>query len=743
MTTTSTPAATRARTVPSNLLTALPLRFKITIPYLVLTVALALVATYLVSLSFAQTLQKQFEQQLVDSANRANETLFEQLGDQLTNVRTIAHTQGLAEALLSGDTTTLEEQLHALAVNNKIPLLEILDTDGRTLFQHHLDLNSLMVRADAAGEFDQLPFVQSVAQGQVDELGDKYVGWTQMPWGLSLYTAGPISDPDTNNMIAIVLVGIRAQDLVLELNQAALARVALYQPDGHMAFGTLFRDVSAAPPLSDAILTEVRTGAGNALPPRTLEVDGESYLEAVVPVLLRGQDSGWRFSVALSQALVSQAQGPNLQLMLLVFTLAALAIIGLGVIVAQIVASPVFRLVTATGEVASGKLNVQVPVTTRDEIGLLTERFNFMVGQLQQREHMRDLFGRMVSEEVRESVLKGKVALGGEVRTVSVLFADIRGFTTFSERLTPTEVVTFLNAFFSYVTGVVYEYGGFVNRFPGDAALAVFGAPVSLSAQESAQRAVQAALAMRRRLLEFNAQRAASELAPVRIGIGVNTGNVVTGNIGSEHRFEYTVIGDTVNTTERVSALNKEHPRHVLLITESTRDSLPAPEAYDLVDLGAIQVRGRQDTVHVLAVQGEAAPGSAAVEWAARRGLNYRDVLDGLYLHLKGYPDDAIDRLLGVSPEALLGTLGRLPSAAVQIARHLTMAEYSLPGQAADRLVEEAQLHAAAGRRTRSKSRASEGRRHRAVREAAHSPTSPAPRRRRSIRSRPDLVSPS
>lgn len=658
------------------LLTSIPLRFKITFPYLILSVLLALVATYLVSQGFSQTLQKRFEGQLIDSANRANDRLFSWQEAQLTHLRTISHTQGVAEAVAAGDSPGVESLLLGLALNGRIPLLEIIDADGQGLYSLHLDPRTLARRDDPPGQFAGLPFVQAVLEGQADELGDKYVSWAEGPWGLALYTAGPILLGD--RLVGAVLVGAPVDIIMQDLNQAALARVVLYRPDGRVAYSTLFDVFDAGPALTAEMLESVRDGGVGKLPTRLVDVAQRPFVEAVTPLFLRGADSGWRFSVALAQSLVTDAGGPTLQQLLAVFTVASLAIIGLGVVVAQLVAGPVFRLVNATEQVATGHLNVQVPVTAQDEIGTLSVRFNEMVEQLRQREYMRELFGRMVSEEVREAVLQGQINLGGELKTVSVLFADIRAFTALSEQLAPAEVVAFLNGYFTNVTGVVYEYGGIINRYGGDSTLAVFGAPVPLSKEESSRRAIGAALSMRRRLLEFNARRVAGGFSPIEIGIGVNTGEVVTGNVGSEERFEYTVIGDTVNISARVQELCKRFPEHSLLITAAAHEALPNREAFESVDLGPVGIRGRHDPVHVRAITGEAPPGPDAVAWAADRNLGYRTLLEALFLRLRGYPDHVIRTLQGFALEPTLEELILFRTEAEQFARHLTR-EFAQP----------------------------------------------------------------
>jgi len=204
--------------------------------------------------------------------------------------------------------------------------------------------------------------------------------------------------------------------------------------------------------------------------------------------------------------------------------------------------------------IEAGDLEVEVPVYDATEVGLLQAGFNRMALGLREREHIRDLFGRHVGEEVARAALQGEVELGGEVREVAVLFVDIIGSTALAANRPPQEVVELLNRFFAIVIEVVGEHGGWVNKFEGDAALVIFGAPIALD--DAAAAALHAGRDLSVRL--------AKEIADCEAGIGVSAGPAVAGNIGAEHRYEYTVIGDPVNEAARLTELAKEAPNRLL-----------------------------------------------------------------------------------------------------------------------------------------------------------------------------------
>jgi adenylate cyclase len=189
------------------------------------------------------------------------------------------------------------------------------------------------------------------------------------------------------------------------------------------------------------------------------------------------------------------------------------------------------------------------------------------------------------------------VILGGEEREVTVLFSDIRGFTTLSEATAPHELVAVLNRYFTLMTNEVFKHQGVLDKYIGDAIMAFWGAPIADPLQ--ADHALAAARGMIDRLKEFNAELVREGKPTIDIGVGLYTGPVVVGNIGAESRFDYTVIGDTVNTASRLEGLNKEYGTHVI-IGESTKQKLTA--SYPLSPLGGVKVKGKEQSVEIYAV---------------------------------------------------------------------------------------------------------------------------------------------
>jgi adenylate cyclase len=302
--------------------------------------------------------------------------------------------------------------------------------------------------------------------------------------------------------------------------------------------------------LVERLLRPVVAAALAGAPPRHYRSPGVGTRALLTWALATAIPVGGAVAVAIASASEPVTVGELRQTTLALGGVALLVGLLATSLLARSISVPLRTLQAGLRSVEEGDLTAEVEVIDATEIGYAQAGFNRMVAELRERERLRDLFGRHVGREVAEQALSAGIALGGEEREAAALFVDIIGSTAFAADRGPTEVVEALNRFFGVVVDVTQRHGGSVNKFEGDAALCTFGAPLPLP------DAAGAALAAARELHE----RLPAEVPDLPAGVGVSAGRVVAGNVGAADRFEYTVIGDPVNTAARLTELAKDLP---------------------------------------------------------------------------------------------------------------------------------------------------------------------------------------
>ena len=252
--------------------------------------------------------------------------------------------------------------------------------------------------------------------------------------------------------------------------------------------------------------------------------------------------------------------------------------------------------------------NADVKTISLALVGLQVVGFNLMAlltgwmvdrqrRQQRERDFLKETFGKYVSRVVRDEILSGRVSLKGEIKEVTVLFADLRDFTRLVETIPPREVVTIINTYFQSMSEAIMSHNGLVLQFIGDEIEAVFGAPVALANHQ--QHAINAALEMRRRLSQVNLELAKQGYPPLRHGIGLHTGKVVAANIGSSQRLSYAMVGETVNAASRIQSLNKDFDTDIL-ISNTVRDGLDGN--IEMSQLEPVTVKGIRDPLHLFSI---------------------------------------------------------------------------------------------------------------------------------------------
>ncbi|MCP4134789.1 MAG: HAMP domain-containing protein [bacterium] len=281
----------------------------------------------------------------------------------------------------------------------------------------------------------------------------------------------------------------------------------------------------------------------------------------------------------------------NSRYLLIAFILIAL---GLTFTLSRSFSSPLVNMEKMTACIEEEDYSKRVKVVSNDEIGVLGDSMNMMMDGLKDKARILTEFGRIVDPAVRDYILKDESRLAGQQKNVVVLFSDIRSFTTLSENMPPEQVFDLLNRHFTNLSGIISGFDGYVDKFIGDAVMAVFGLFDDHDLSFHAVNAVRACVAIREKQALFNQTLAAENKTAVNIGMGLHAGEVLAGKLGSEDRHDYTVIGDTVNVASRVESLCKKLDTDILITGEVFK--LCSNEFQSLESL-KVRVKGREEPV--------------------------------------------------------------------------------------------------------------------------------------------------
>ena len=304
---------------------------------------------------------------------------------------------------------------------------------------------------------------------------------------------------------------------------------------------------------------------------------------------------------ALLEAANPEAILSNLIIGLLFILVAGLATgVIVAVLVARAIVEPIQALRWAMDRVENNEFDTKVLVTTNDELGFLGEGFNQMTAGLRQGEKLRQLFGLYVSPEVARAAVTTGAGLGGELVTCTVMFSDIRDFTTHTEQMPPDRLVDLINRYMTAMVSVIVKHGGMVTRFGGDSILAVFGTPLN-PMHNHADQALATGIEMRQTLRAFNQAELIAKRPPLEHGIGIATGPVIAGNVGGKERIEYTVMGDAANLAARLEDLTKEAGYPILLSME-TYQALVGVLDVRAKPLTDVRIKGKHERVTVYAL---------------------------------------------------------------------------------------------------------------------------------------------
>lgn len=317
------------------------------------------------------------------------------------------------------------------------------------------------------------------------------------------------------------------------------------------------------------------------------------------PIVLAGKKQIGEVHIGIDMERIIKTTD-NMQIMLIIISVIGLLLGTFGaMLLSRYFTRPIHELADGFKAVANGDLYQVLSKKADDEIGDLMTAFNQMTHSLMEKEQIKDAFRRYVSRQVAEEIFKNPdqyiETLRGTRRKVTILFADIRGFTPLTERLSAEDVVTLLNEVLTDMTKVIFKHEGTVDKFIGDSIMAVFGAPIAHL--DDTDRSIHAAVEIQRAIQKMSEQRRREEREMISVGIGINAGEVVVGNIGAKVRLDYTVIGGSVNIANRLQEVASGGE---IVISESVFKETTAP--YKFSEPMLIKVKGKEEPVKIYRV---------------------------------------------------------------------------------------------------------------------------------------------
>jgi adenylate cyclase len=558
--------------------------------------AIVQVTVYLlVSSANERNAREHIEQNLATGAKIFRQNLSDRIDFLAGSAKVLSNDYQIRKLIMQEplDRETLRSTLNSyadrvkLGANAQPPFITLFSTEGEVLA---LSVDNLALGAENVRPFRHL--IQRAAEAEMEQASD----YSYLNSKLHVLVVVPLYAPYPNVAGWFGLAYPIDTTITQPIKKTTLLEFTFTsdptEPDHRVLSSTLPDGMASEVLAYHAAHPDRRTGSAD------LTLGGEPYVTLFESLDLLGEAPA---RIALQRSLTAElAPARALAKIVLYISLAAVVVATLVTVgIARGVSRPVQQLARHTKLVAAGDYTQRIELPREDELGQLATAFNQMTAGLAERDRVRNLLGMVVSPEIATQLLQSDLKLGGEEREVTILFCDLRDFTSFSEKMLPAEVLALLNRYLDRMSTIVEQHGGVIDKYIGDAIMALFGAPVAMP--DAAKRAIAAARAMGDALDELNQQLAAEGRPRLAFGIGINTARVVAGNMGSKTRLNYTVIGDGVNLASRLETQTKE-PVHQTAIIVSEATARAAGEENTLRCLGSISVKGKSEAVKTYAV---------------------------------------------------------------------------------------------------------------------------------------------
>ncbi|WP_413288496.1 adenylate/guanylate cyclase domain-containing protein [Bdellovibrio sp. HCB337] len=579
------------------------MRIPISTKLIVLTVLILLSATVLIALRTSQifavtSMQREEYSNQAFAASRATEVenILSSLVDKSKTSASILYKSATNPTATSSDDFELN-----FTKDKRFVSMEILKLNGTTveLVSRRVKEDFLKTQYTLGPEYiarvrDQQKFpIRSVAQGSVEIRNASYAK------GPAMFTIGlPLVKDQQGRISHVALIDIDLSVLQKPFGERSERTFFLVDRQGELIAHQ--DEQKAMARLSMTASPIVAKALGEQTPRRQMKFkDSDSGAEMI------GAYNKTSFGVTVisqlpQELILEPAQDAKRE----AFYLTGLVLSGSLFVIfvfSMTLTSPIEKLASLIEMVSKGNFDVKATkhVKSHDEVGDLAKAFDHMTEGLKERDKVKNLFSKFHGSSVAEDLINKDIGVGGQSKEVVVFFSDIRGFTAFSEKRKPEEVVAMLNEYFAVMVGIINRHGGVVDKFIGDAIMAIWGAP--RSSDKDSHNALRACIEMRKGLAELNEKRMARGEPALMIGMGLHAGTAISGTIGSDERMEYTVIGNTVNTASRIEASTKAFGAD-LLVTDDVIAHVG--DAFILDYAGAAEVKGRSDAIKMYKVRG-------------------------------------------------------------------------------------------------------------------------------------------
>ncbi len=607
------------------------LRWKITLPFIVLALGLGLGVGFLVNQQLSKAEEVSFLRQLRDSGQQAADEVV-RIEERLIEVqRAISNTEGVPEAVALSRAEELRARILQTVVTTETDVAVVLDREGTSLLairRSEPDAPAgdyLTLRGE--GYYQSWPFVRTILGLESDPLGEdaegeKQAGMHAIQLGelevQVLFVGGPMTD-QYGNVFGAVLIGKYLENVTRDLGEIAGAHISTFDSES----GTLVHtDFSKGDPwnppglsLNSQLVQAALDAESREAPYRTIQIAGQTYGEVLTPFQIRnGTVQLGLMGISLlggegADVLYQQyrQQASNL---LLFGVLALVLVIGTGLLVSSWIIRPLVDLTEATQVAAMGNLETIATEGTNDEFGALAQTFNRMLAGIREETLYRDLLGQdptpQDKEYLRKTLVEGGRLAEGQTVKATVLHAEINGFSTDAKKADPSRVVRTLNDALTGIIPVIYRHGGVLDTLAGGEVKAYFGVfPRGLPMQVSSLQATHAGMELIDYFNALNEDRVSTGLPPLDVSVGIASGWGIAGGIGVQGSLHYTVLGSTVATARRIQKAAKSMHSGTVLISEETHEYLSgARSQFKIGRYGRLQSEEGGQEIGIYQVEG-------------------------------------------------------------------------------------------------------------------------------------------